>query len=57
MILSSSAAGYSNVWNLVECFEGGKNKDGARAINGWRNTGLPWSYKIPAEAAWVPAVK
>jgi rhodanese-related sulfurtransferase len=51
------AAGYSNVWNLVEGFEGDKNKDGARAVNGWRNAGLPWSYKIPANAAWTPIAK
>lgn len=48
-------AGYKSVWNLVEGFEGDKNEAGQRAVNGWRNAGLPWSYKIPAEAAWRPA--
>ncbi len=47
-------AGYTNVWNLTEGFEGDKAKSGARAKNGWRNAGLPWSYNIPAKAAWVP---
>ena len=47
------AAGYTNVWNLVEGFEGDKDKETKeRSVNGWRNAGLPWGYKIPAEAAW-----
>lgn len=49
-------AGYTNVWNLVEGFEGDKDKaTGARSINGWRNAGLPWTYKIPAKAGWRKA--
>lgn len=48
-------AGYTNVWNLIEGFEGSKEKKtGIRSKNGWRNAGLPWSYKIPATAAWQP---
>ncbi|MEE9374980.1 MAG: rhodanese-like domain-containing protein [Rhizobiaceae bacterium] len=51
-------AGYKNVWNLVEGFEGSKDKKtGIRSKNGWRNAGLPWSYKIPATAAWQPLNK
>lgn len=47
------AAGYTNVWNLVEGFEGDRDEaTGARSVNGWRNAGLPWSYKIRPEAAW-----
>lgn len=47
------AAGYTSVWNLVEGFEGDRDKaTGARSVNGWRNAGLPWSYKIRPEAAW-----
>ena len=45
-------AGYTNVWNLVEGFEGDKAPDGTRAKNGWRNAGLPWTYKLPPGAAW-----
>ncbi len=44
--------GYTNVWNLVEGFEGDKNEKGARTLNGWRNAGLPWTYKIPETMAW-----
>lgn len=48
-------AGYANVWNLVEGFEGDMNKaTGTRSLNGWRNAGLPWAYKIPADAGWQP---
>ncbi len=50
-----AAAGYSNVWNLVEGFEGDKDADGARAANGWRNAGLPWSYTLTAAQAWTPS--
>ncbi|VAV99354.1 hypothetical protein MNBD_ALPHA07-1832 [hydrothermal vent metagenome] len=47
-------AGYTNVWNQIEGFEGSKNSDGVRAKNGWRNAGLPWSYKLTPKTAWVP---
>ena len=46
-------AGYTNVWNIVEGFEGDKDKKtGTRSVNGWRNAELPWEYKIPATKAW-----
>lgn len=42
--------GYTNVWSVVDGFEGDMAKDGPdkgkRAVNGWKNAGLPWSYKI-----------
>ena len=47
-----AAAGYTNVWNLVEGFEGDKDDTGARAVNGWRNAGLPWGYAIAPGVAW-----
>ncbi|HEY9057768.1 MAG TPA: rhodanese-like domain-containing protein [Aurantimonas sp.] len=49
-------AGYSNVWSIVEGFEGDSDKaTGKRDVNGWRNAGLPWSYKLDANVAWQPA--
>jgi len=49
-------AGFGNVWNLVEGFEGDKHPaTGARSVNGWRNAGLPWGYRIDPAAAWQPA--
>jgi len=44
--------GYTNVWNLTEGFEGDKNPEGVRALNGWRNAGLPWRYKLAKGVAW-----
>jgi rhodanese-related sulfurtransferase len=46
-------AGYTNVWNLIEGFEGDKNPEtGQRQVNGWRNAGLPWTYKLNEGIAW-----
>lgn len=42
--------GYTNVWSVVDGFEGDLAKDGPkkgqRAVNGWKNEGLPWSYNL-----------
>ena len=42
--------GYTNVWSVVDGFEGDMAKDGPnkgkRAVNGWKNAGLPWSYNV-----------
>lgn len=46
-------AGYSNVWNLIEGFEGDKDTKGVRALNGWRNAGLPWGYQLAPGVAWA----
>ncbi len=44
------AAGYTKVYGIAEGFEGdtakGGPKDGQRAVNGWKNTNLPWTYKL-----------
>ena len=43
-------AGYTNVYSLVEGFEGDVAKEGPnagkRTVNGWKNAGLPWSYTL-----------
>jgi len=39
-------AGFTEVWNQIEGFEGDLSKDGRRTVNGWKNAGLPWSYKL-----------
>lgn len=50
--------GYTQVWTVVDGFEGSTLKEGdskgVRALNGWRNSGLPWSYKIDPAIAWHP---
>ena len=42
--------GYTNVWSVVDGFEGDMAKDGThkgrRMVNGWKNVGLPWSYDL-----------
>ena len=42
--------GYDNVYVVVDGFEGGTVKAGERKNwrlkNGWKNAGLPWSYKL-----------
>lgn len=48
--------GYSDVYSVSDGFEGGKLEEGdsagVRARNGWRNSGLPWSYEIDPDVAW-----
>jgi hypothetical protein len=38
---------------VVDGFEGDTAKDGPnkgkRAVNGWKNSGLPWSYQLDKE--------
>lgn len=42
--------GYTNVYTVTDGFEGDKAKHGPRkgerVVNGWKNSGLPWSYKL-----------
>ncbi len=51
--------GFSQVYSVTDGFEGSKLEEGdskgVRAVNGWRNSGLPWSYEIDPEVAWQPA--
>ena len=35
-------AGYARVLNILEGFEGDKNDDAQRVLNGWKRAGLPW---------------
>lgn len=45
-------AGYKNVYNIIDGFEGDKIRDkndpnyGKRLKNGWKNSGLPWTYDL-----------
>ncbi len=38
----ATANGYAAAFNILEGFEGDKNAQGQRVINGWRVAGLPW---------------
>lgn len=52
------AAGYGKVYSVAEGFEGDLAKDGPhagqRAVNGWKNTGLPWTYKLDKAKMYFP---
>jgi rhodanese-related sulfurtransferase len=38
-----AAAGFTELYNIVEGFEGDRDREGHRStINGWRYRGLPW---------------
>ena len=45
-------AGFENVYNIIDGFEGDKVKDpesyfdGKRMKNGWKNSGAPWTYDL-----------
>ncbi len=39
-------AGFTNVYSVVDGYEGDTAKNGKRILNGWKNSNLPWSYKL-----------
>lgn len=51
--LALHGKGYERVYVVVDGFEGGTVKDGPkknwRLVDGWKNSGLPWSYKLDKE--------
>lgn len=51
--------GYKQVYVVTDGFEGGKIKKGEkknwRLKNGWKNAGLPWSYKLNRDKMYFPA--
>ena len=50
--------GYSKVYTVVDGFEGDAVADGPqsgqRVLNGWKNTGLPWTYKLDKNKMYLP---
>ncbi len=50
--------GYTKVYTLPEGYEGDKAKKGdakgQRVVNGWKNNGLPWTYKLSKEKMYQP---
>lgn len=51
-------AGYAKVFTVVDGFEGDTAKDGPnavkRVVNGWKNAGLPWTYKLDKDKLYLP---
>lgn len=54
------AAGFTNVYNIVDGFEGDKIRDaesdydGKRMKNGWKNSGAPWTYSLDPQLVFIP---
>jgi len=50
--------GYTKVYSVVDGFEGDLAADGPQAgqrvVNGWKNAGLPWSYKLDKNKMYFP---
>ncbi|MCP2519054.1 rhodanese-like domain-containing protein [Candidatus Aminicenantes bacterium AC-335-A11] len=42
-------AGFLNVFSIKEGFEGEKDEQGHRTINGWKNRNLPYTYSLKKE--------
>jgi rhodanese-related sulfurtransferase len=53
-------AGFTDVYNIIDGMEGDKVTDpespkyGKRAKNGWKNSGLPWTYDLQREQMRLP---
>jgi len=51
-------AGYTQVYSITDGFEGDAAKDGPQAgqriVNGWKNAGLPWTYKLEKQKMYFP---
>jgi len=53
-------AGFTNVYNITDGMEGDavKNPDslfvGQRLVNGWKNSGLPWTYELTPDRMLLP---
>ena len=49
--------GYTNVYSVVDGYEGGKAKKGKnkgkRVVNGWKNSGLPWTYSMDKDLMYI----
>ncbi len=50
--------GYTKVYTVIDGFEGDVAKDGPQAgqrvVNGWKNAGLPWTYKLDKDKLYLP---
>jgi rhodanese-related sulfurtransferase len=52
-------AGYTRLYTVVDGFEGDTAEagpdQGKRVVNGWKNAGLPWSFKLDKAKMALPA--
>ena len=55
-------AGFKNAYNIIDGMEGDLVKDpdslyvGKRMKNGWKNSGLPWTYDVDPDRVRLPSV-
>ena len=53
-------AGFKNVYNITDGLEDdelkvpGSYNDGKRIVNGWKNSGAPWTYKLDPKLVYIP---
>ena len=55
-----AGAGFTNVYNITDGIEGDEVTDpaslfkGQRLVNGWKNSGIPWTYDINPDLMKLP---
>jgi rhodanese-related sulfurtransferase len=55
-----AAAGFKNVYNITDGLEGDPVRDpdsvfrGQRLVNGWKNSGCPWTYALTPDRMLLP---
>ena len=54
-------AGFQNVYNIIDGMEGDANADSesvaqAQPLNGWKNSGCPWTKKLTPERMVLPKI-
>ena len=56
-------AGFKDVYNITDGMEGDAVVDpasvflGQRLVNGWKNSGCPWTYKLTADRMVLPKAR
>ncbi len=55
-----AGAGFTDVYNVIDGMEGDRIDDpddvfhGMRVVNGWKGSGLPWTYELDPDRMAVP---
>ena len=52
---AARAAGFLKVFNIQDGFEGRPDEQGHWTVGGWKNSGLPYTYKVDPKLAYKPA--
>jgi rhodanese-related sulfurtransferase len=56
-------AGFKNVYNITDGMEGDSVEDprsvfmGQRLVNGWKNSGCPWTYHLTPDRMVLPKAR